>query len=124
MTYMNKYIVMFSYENMMSAHIPIFAVLLLDQNIVVDTCELLTELLYIMMIVLTTTCIFIIVRNPQNKVRIKSGTSGLVFYWLTVLIAHDLYLLIDFNIYKIKKYKSLRNECTCASFYSPEWKMM
>ena len=37
MTYMNKYIVMFSYENMMSAHIPIFAVLLLDQNIVVDT---------------------------------------------------------------------------------------
>ena len=42
MTYMNKYIVMFSYENIMSAHIPIFAVkpvLLLDQNIVVDTCN-------------------------------------------------------------------------------------
>ena len=39
MAYMNKYIVMFSYENMMSAHIPIFAVLLLDQNIVVDTCN-------------------------------------------------------------------------------------
>ena len=38
MTYMNKYIVIFSYENM-SAHIPIFAVLLLDQNIVVDTCN-------------------------------------------------------------------------------------
>ena len=67
MTYMNKYIVMFSYENMMSAHIPIFAGLLLDQNIVVDRCEL----LYIMMIALTTTytCTFIIVRNPQNKVR-------------------------------------------------------
>ena len=32
LTYMNKYIVMFSYENMMSAHIPIFAVLLLDQR--------------------------------------------------------------------------------------------
>ena len=29
---MNKYIVMFSYENMMSAHILIFAVLLLDQT--------------------------------------------------------------------------------------------
>ena len=27
------------YENMMSVHIPIFAVLLLDQNIVVDTCN-------------------------------------------------------------------------------------
>ena len=39
MTYMNKYIVMFSYENMMSAHIPIFAGLLLYQNIVVDTCN-------------------------------------------------------------------------------------
>ena len=42
MTYMNKYmyIVMFSYENMMSAHVPIFsAVFLLDQNIVVDTCN-------------------------------------------------------------------------------------
>ena len=33
------YIVMFSYENMICAHIPIFAVLLLDQNIVVDTCN-------------------------------------------------------------------------------------
>ena len=34
LTYMNKYIVMFSYENMMSAHIPKlnFAVLLLDQT--------------------------------------------------------------------------------------------
>ena len=39
MTCMNKYIVMLSYENMMSAHIPIFAVLLLDQNVVVDTCN-------------------------------------------------------------------------------------
>ena len=39
MTYMNKYIVMCSYENMMSAHIPKFAVLLLDQNTVVDTCN-------------------------------------------------------------------------------------
>ena len=38
-TYMNKYFVMFSYEIMMSAHIPIFAVLLLDQDIVVDTCN-------------------------------------------------------------------------------------
>ena len=53
-----------------------------------------------MMIVLTTTCTFTIVRNPQNKVRIKSGPSGLVFYWLTVLIAHDLYLLININICK------------------------
>ena len=50
-----------------------------------------------MMIVVTTTCTFIIVRNPQNKVRIKSGPSGLVFYWLTVLVAHDLYLLIIIN---------------------------
>ena len=33
MTNMNKYIVMFSYENTMSAHIPIFAVLLLDQTL-------------------------------------------------------------------------------------------
>ena len=38
MNYMNKYIVTFSYENMMIAHIPLFAVLLLDQNIV-DTCN-------------------------------------------------------------------------------------
>ena len=93
MTYMNKYIVMFSYENMMSSHIPIFAVLLLDQNSVVNTC-----LLYIMMIVLTTACTFMIVRNPQDKARIKSGPSGLVFCWLIVLIAHDL--LININICK------------------------
>ena len=45
MTYMNKYIVMFSYENMMHERsyiiciIKLFAVLLLDQNIVVDTCN-------------------------------------------------------------------------------------
>ena len=93
MTYMNKYIVMFSYENMMSAHIPIFAVLLLDQNIVVDTSvyndDCFNNYMY-----------FIIVRNPQNKVRIKSGPSGLVFYWLPVLIAHDLYLLINIYICK------------------------
>ena len=31
MTYMNKYIVMLSYENMKCAHIPIFAVLLLTR---------------------------------------------------------------------------------------------
>ena len=48
----------------------------------------------------TGTSPFIIVRNPQNKVRIKSGPSGLMFYWLTVLIAHDLYLLININIRK------------------------
>ena len=53
-----------------------------------------------MMIVLTTTWTFIVVRNPQNKVQIKSGPSGLVFYWLTVLTAHDLYLLININICK------------------------
>ena len=39
-------------------------------------------------------------RNPQNKERIKSGPLGLVFYWLTVLIAHDLYLLINIKICK------------------------
>ena len=43
MTFMNKYIVMFSYENMMSTHIPIFAVLLLDQNIVVDMCAVIVN---------------------------------------------------------------------------------
>ena len=64
-----------------------------------DLC-LLVPFCIIMMIVLTTTCTFIVVRKPQNKVRIKSGPSGLVFYWYSVLIAHDLYLLININICK------------------------